>query len=171
VRRSDGTLSAPAAWLIAGLVRMGGALMAFGNRDDGSFVRLAQAREAPRAIVWGDCDRDALVRLPIVARTGEGRAVSPSTVEFRLPDGSAHAHLLLAGVAQAMIHGRDTPDLDRLLASASAASPAARAGDATPVPAKRAEVGRALASHRAAFEAGGVFPPALIQEVLERLTG
>ncbi len=82
---------------------MGGALMAFGNRTEGSLIRLTQAKEAPNAIVWGEFDRSALVRLPIVARTEDGRPVSPPTIEFRLPDGSAHPHLLLAGVAQVMV--------------------------------------------------------------------
>jgi len=80
--------------------------MAFGNRGGGSFVRLSQAKEAPNAIIWGDADRTALVRLPIVARTEDGRPVTPATVEFRLPDGSAHPHLLLAGVAQVMVAAR-----------------------------------------------------------------
>lgn len=29
--------------------------------------------------------------------------MSATTIEFRLPDGSAHPHLLLAGVAQALV--------------------------------------------------------------------
>ena len=112
-RDADGRArAAPAQWLIAGLVRMGGALMAFGNRTEGSLVRLTQAKEAPNAIVWGEFDRSALVRLPIVATTEDGRPVSPPTIEFRLPDGSAHPHLLLAGVAQAMVEARASADLD-----------------------------------------------------------
>jgi glutamine synthetase len=168
-RGADGALSPPAQWLIAGLVRMGGALMAFGNRAEGSFVRLAQAKEAPRAIVWGDYDRTALVRLPIVANTRDGRPVSPPTIEFRLPDGSAHPHLLLAGVAQALVEARASGRAAELLERA-AATGAGRGGSAlTPVPTRFVEVAEALASHRAAFEAGDVFPPALIDQLLERL--
>jgi glutamine synthetase len=170
VRRADGTLSDSAAWLIAGLARLGGALMAFGNRGEGSFVRLSQAREAPSAIVWGEYDRSALVRLPIVARTAEGRAVTPPTIEFRLPDGSAHPHLLLAGVAQAMAHARQAPDTPVLLERTAASSPGARADGAAAIPADNHEVARALREHRAVFERGGVFPRALIDGVVDRLS-
>jgi len=100
-----GQLSAPAKWLIAGFVRLGGALMAFGNRTEGSFIRLTQAKEAPSAVAWGEFDRSALIRLPVTVRAADGRIITVPTIEFRLPDGSAHAHFLLAGAAQAMLFG------------------------------------------------------------------
>jgi glutamine synthetase len=166
-RGADGRLADSAGWLIGGLVELGGALMAFGNRAEGSFVRLAQARETPTAVTWGEYDRKALVRLPLVARDADGRLVGPPTVEFRLPDGSAHPHRLLAGIAQAMVHGRATPNLDALL-EATAANHGA-AGGGRLVPASPAAVGEALAANRAAFEAGGVFPPALLDAEIARL--
>jgi glutamine synthetase len=168
-RGADGALSAPAQWLIAGLVRMGGALMAFGNRTEGSLIRLTQAKEAPNAIVWGEFDRSALVRLPIVATTADGRAVSPPTIEFRLPDGSAHPHLLLAGVAQVMVEARSSRDLAPLLERTSVTALKRGAGTATPVPTRFLEVAKALKASRAALEAGGVFPPVLIDRFIERL--
>ncbi len=169
IRESGGALAPEAKWLIGGLVRLGASLMAFGNRAPGSFVRLSQGQEAPRAIFWGDYDRRALIRLPIIPKTADGRSVSPGTVEFRLPDGAAHPYLLLAGVAQAMLHGRSTDGLDALVESASAA----RAGDGavSPLPRHPREVAEALASGRAALESGGVFPPGLLDEVLARLAG
>ncbi len=168
-RCADGTLSPPAQWLIAGLVQMGGALMAFGNRTEGSLIRLTQAKEAPNAIVWGEFDRSALVRLPIVANDAEGRPVSPPTIEFRLPDGSAHPHLLLAGVAQAMVLGRRAEDLGRLLDRTWVVNARAGKGAPVPVPTRFPEVADALAAHRAALEAGGVFPAVLLEQVIERL--
>jgi glutamine synthetase len=185
----DGRLHDEARWLIGGLVRTGAALMAFGNRVEGSFIRLAQAREAPNSITWGACDRSALIRLPVVARTESGRAVGPPTVEFRLPDGSAHAHLLLAGAAQAMTRGRATRDLDALLestaggaAGASAGTPpGARAaapvrardgggsGTGLRVPKDPREVADALERDRAVFEEGEVIPGGLIDRRLEEL--
>ncbi len=105
VKRTDTALTPAAEWLVTGLLEMGAALMAFGNRDEGSFVRLGQAREAPNSIIWGEYDRSALIRLPFVPTDAQGRAVAAPTVEFRLPDGSAHAHHLLAGVAQAALAG------------------------------------------------------------------
>ncbi len=166
-RGADGRLTDPARWLIGGLVQFGGALMAFGNRAEESFVRIGQAKEAPSSVKWGEYDRSALVRLPVVATDGDGRLVSPPTIEFRLPDGSAHPHLLLAGMAQAMVEGRATPDLDALLES-TAASKGANGGGAA-VPRSFAEVGEALARHRAVFERGGVFPPVLVDARIERL--
>jgi glutamine synthetase len=168
-RGEDGALSAPAQWLIAGLVRMGGALMAFGNRTEGSLIRLTQAKEAPNAIVWGEFDRSALVRLPIVATTEDGRLVSPPTIEFRLPDGSAHPHLLLAGVAQVMVEARSSGDLGPLLERTSVKALKRGAGTAAPVPTRFLEVAEALKASRAALEAGGVFPPVLLDRLIERL--
>jgi glutamine synthetase len=171
VRGEEGRLSEPAQWLIAGLVRFGGALMAFGNRSEGSFVRLTQAKEAPSAIVWGDFDRSALVRLPVVARTSEGRLVSPPTIEFRLPDGSAHPHLLLAGVAQAMAQGTEMADRGVLLEKTAATAPDARTSALARIPRSFAEIADALLRHRQVLERGGVFPPALIDQAVQRMRG
>jgi len=166
----DGRLSDPTRWLIGGLVQMGAALMAFGNRVEGSFVRLMQAKEAPNTIVWGEYDRNALIRLPVVPKDEEGREVTTPTVEFRLPDGSALPHLLMAGAALAMIRGRGTEDLDELLARTSSRQ-ASDAGDAVPVPRNFIQVADALSRYRDSLEIGGVFPSGVIDRVNARLTG
>ncbi|MBI5837855.1 MAG: glutamine synthetase [Candidatus Eisenbacteria bacterium] len=168
-RGPDGQLWPQAKWLIGGLVRMGGALMAFGNRGEESFVRLTQAKEAPGSVSWGEFDRRALVRLPVVAATPEGRPVSPPTVEFRLPDGSAQPHLLLAGLAQAMLAARSEADLEGLLRATASASRGAAASQGVRVPRNLREVAVELERHRAAFEADGVFPAAMLDGVLARL--
>jgi glutamine synthetase len=167
-RDGDGQLTEPARRLIGGLVRHGGALMAFGNRVPGSFVRLGQAREAPEGVTWGEFDRRALVRLPVLARDPDGRPVGPPTIEFRLPDGSAHPHLLLAGVAQAAAAAAPAPERDVLL-EATAAANGTPAGTLPRVPRDPREIAARLRDQRAAFEAGGVFPPALIDALLVRL--
>lgn len=172
-RGADGEqLSTAGKWLIAGLVLYGSTLMAFGNRDAGSFVRLSQAKEAPTAVTWGAFDRHALVRLPITARTAAGRLVGPPTIEFRLPDGSAHPHLLLAGVAQAMLAGRATGEIESLLARTASSSSKSRAGggaDAVRLPASFKEIGDLLAAHRSIFEEGAVFPAGLIDQFAHTL--
>jgi glutamine synthetase len=104
-----GTLTPQARWLIGGLVAYGAAMMAFGNRSRDSFVRLGQGKEAPVELTWGRYNRSALVRIPIVPSDDGGRATSPETIEFRLPDGSAHPHLLLGAVAQAFVAGQAMP--------------------------------------------------------------
>jgi len=169
IRGSDGGLSEPARWLIGGLVQLGEALMAFGNRVQGSFARLAQAKEAPSTIVWGEFDRNALIRLPIVTRDTSGRTVTEPTVEFRLPDGSALPHLLLAGAALAMIHGRRTEDLDDHLRRTASTTAAADETRASPVPRSFSDVANALQRHRDALELGETFPTSLIESLIERL--
>jgi glutamine synthetase len=169
-RGANGALEEPAQWLIAGLVRMGGALMAFGNRDEGSLIRITQAKEAPNAIVWGEYDRSALVRLPIAPESVAGRPVYPPTIEFRLPDGSADPHLLLAGVAQSMVEARAHGRMGEVLERTSVTALAQGAATPTPVPSRFLEVAEELAAHRAAFEAGGVFPQVLLDRLIERLS-
>jgi len=165
----DGRMSEEAGWLIGGLTQLGGALMAFGNRQEGSFIRLSQGLEAPNCITWGQFNRHALIRLPVLARTEEGRTVTPPTIEFRLPDGSAHPHLLLAGVAQAMLLGRATADLKDLLDSTRSADDGENASEARPVPRTFAEVAAELEACRAHLEAGDVFPPAAIDAAVAAL--
>jgi len=162
-------LPAEAKWLIAGLVRYGGVLMAFGNREPSSFLRLSQAKEAPSAVTWGRYNRRALVRIPIVATDESGRLVSPETIEFRLADGSAHPHLLLAGIAQAMVAGKSMTDVDGWL-ERTAAERGVQAGDtAIRIPKGVDEVAGALRRERAVFEASGVFPARVLDRTIEIL--
>jgi len=167
VRTDKGEFRPESAALIAGLLRHGAALMAFGNRKPSSFVRLYQGKESPTSITWGSFNRKALVRLPITTRDDKGRSVSPETIEFRLPDGSAYPHLLLAGVAQVMGEALNWPDRDNLVADLSADK--AVAGKAATLPISPAEVALALDHARGILEAGGVFPEAMVEADLRRL--
>lgn len=171
VRGAGGELTDPARWLIGGLVRMGGALMAFGNRVEGSFGRLLQAKEAPNAVVWGDHDRSALVRLPVVPTGADGRLLGTPTIEFRLPDGSALPHLLMAGAALAMIHGREIEDLDALLQRTVSDAGGGPADGAAHVPRSFEEVADALERYREMLERGGVFPTGYVDAAAEMLRG
>ncbi len=163
----DGKLDGVSRWLIAGLAVHAGALMAFGNRATNSFVRLLQAKEAPSTVTWGHYNRRALIRLPIAATDENGTSVSPETVEFRLPDGSAHPHLLLAGIAQTMVVGRSSENIDTLLEQTRALAP--KGSSPLPVPRSFLEVADRLAEHRATFEAGGIFPAQVIDRTIETL--
>ncbi len=165
----EGEMGEEGRWLIGGLVQLGGALMAFGNRDKGSFTRLLQGKEAPNTVTWGAFNRKALIRLPIQARTGEGRIVTPPTIEFRLPDGSAHPYLVLAGTAQALMLGRQTDDLPTLLDQTSAGYTLADMSGATPVPHNFDEVAVALKQYQPVLEEGGVFPADYIDAVVDHL--
>ncbi len=163
----NGELTNESKWLIGGLARLAGASMAFGNRSVNSFIRLSQAKEAPNNVTWGQFNRKALIRLPIVATDDRGRAVSPETIEFRLPDGSAHAHLVLALIAQAMVAGRHAADVDEVVEKTKARN--GEPANGFTVPKSFRDVALALRAERAALEAGDVFPPALIDRVAETL--
>lgn len=169
VLTGEGELAAESRWLVGGLARFGGALMAFGNCRAGSFVRLSQAKEAPNSVTWGRYNRKSLIRIPVVPLDAQGRAVAPSTVEFRLPDGSAHPHVLLAGVAQAMVAGRELEGLDELLQSTRAEVGAAELAETTLVPRSFAEVADQLQEARAHLEVGGVFPAHVVDRLLSGL--
>ena len=145
--------------------------MAFGNRVPSSLARLSQAKEAPSAIRWGRYDRSALVRIPVVPTVAGGRPVAEPTVEFRLPDGSAMAHLLLAGIVQAMVAAVGERDLPGLIAATSIRPPKGAAVQVDPLPRDFAEIASALGRHRGPLEAGGVFPRDLLDAALARLGG
>jgi len=164
----DGSLNPEAAWLIGGLVSHGAAMMAFGNRSRDSFVRLSQGKEAPSAVTWGRYNRKALVRIPIIPTDQDGRATSPGTIEFRLPDGSAHPHLLLAGIAQAFVDGRRMPGIDELLARTAVTAQGHVAGEHR-VPLTFPEIADALAGCRLVLEAGGVFTANMMDRIIALL--
>ena len=163
--QDDHELSDAARWLIGGLVRYGSMLMAFGNRADSSLLRLTQAKEAPNAVTWGRYNRKALVRVPIVARDEHGSQVAPQTIEFRLPDGSTHPHLLLAGIAQAMAAAHNMVDLDLWIDQA--ADKGDRHANAPRIPTSPEKIRAALRNERATLEAGNVFPPELIRQMTQ----
>ena len=116
--------------------------------------------------VAGEFDRRGLVRLPLVARDADGNPMSTPTIEFRLPDGSAHPHLLLAGVAQAAVHGASIENVDGLLAETQASRARVQPGLAASVPKSRSDVADAVAAVRGALEDGDVFPAVLMERVL-----
>ena len=96
----------------------------------------------------------------------EGKAVSPPTIEFRLPDGSAHPHLLLAGIAQGMLHGRKLEDVDGVLKQTEYGSDSAKLAS---VPKNMKQVASALEKNRMILEDGAVFPPYVITKMIEML--
>jgi len=163
----DGALSEPARWLIGGLVRRGSATMAFGNRGAGSLLRLSQAKEAPSAITWAALDRSALVRLPAQARAGEGEGRAAGTIEFRLPDGSARPHLLLAVVVASMIEAAGAKDLEELLAATGGGAGVDRR--ARPVPRSAGEIADALEDARPVFAAEDGIPSGIVDRALRSL--
>ncbi len=68
-------------------------------------------------------------------------------------------------MAQALLLGRSTPDLDALIASTEAG----RKVQGAPVPKTFRAVSSAVAANRGALEAGGVFPASFLDQTVARL--
>ncbi len=108
-------LSEDALTLIGGLCRYAPSLTAFGNMVAASYLRLVPHQEAPTKVCWSDSNRSAMIRVPLAWTKFNNLAmkINPQqkekiiyeeprqTIELRTPDGSANAHLLLAGICMA----------------------------------------------------------------------
>ncbi|MCX7835834.1 MAG: glutamine synthetase beta-grasp domain-containing protein [bacterium] len=164
VFRQNKNLTEESKWIIGGLVQMGSVLMAFGNRDRTSFIRLQQAKEAPNTVTWGQYNRKALVRIPIVAYDSEGKAVTQETIEYRLSDGSSHQQLLLAAIAQSICWNSKNSDLDHWITTTSA-EVKTNESHSIPIPQSFHSVSQLLLEHRSILEAGEVFPSHLIDAI------
>jgi glutamine synthetase len=170
--------------LIAGYLSAARALTAFGNTVPTSYLRFSDGDESPGNICWGEKDRTGLVRVPLawggdvlpgmVAHANPGSAepiaepaTHPQTVEFRLGDGSADVHLLLAGMAVAAKHALGDPESLELAERLSTANH----DDFDQLPTSCAQSADALEAERKMFQADGVFPGALIDALLVGLRG
>jgi glutamine synthetase len=186
-----GALSVEARRLIAGYLSLAPSLTAFGNTVPTSYLRLVPSQEAPTNICWGERNRSALVRVPL-GRLNVGdmlRDANPKeaasapagagsqTVEFRCPDGSAHFHLLLAGLAVAARHGLEMPGgaelAEKLHVKGNVFSQENRAVQAKlpKLPSSCHESADCLLRDREVYEADGVFSPVVIEGQAARLKG
>ncbi len=100
-------------------------------------------------------------------RTADGGTVTAETVEFRLPDGSAVPHFLLAGIVQAARAANSFTDRSKLLDSLRADAKDTVASKS--IPRGFAEIAELLEQERAVFEANDVFSPVLIDAEIARL--
>ena len=175
---SDGKdLTDDARRVIAGYLQHASSLTAWGNTVPTSYLRLVPHQEAPTSICWGDRNRSVLVRVPLGWRgigdrmlrdanplepAREVDASAAQTVGLRSADGSAHVHYMLAGLAVAAregLLGKDSLDVaERLFV----AEDAGKRDDLDQLPTSCATSAEALLADRAAYEAGGVFPPSLV---------
>jgi len=171
--------------VIAGYLMSSESLTAFGNTVPTSFLRLVPHQEAPTSICWGDRNRSVLVRVPL-GWIGVGdrmiRDANPNepagdmascenfqTVELRSPDGSANAHLLLAGMAVAARYGLEHPDALRTADELYVRADASRIDTLRQLPASCWESAECLKRDRARYEEGGVFPAGLIDSLAKDL--
>ncbi len=178
-------LTETARKVIAGYLMSSESLTAFGNTVPTSFLRLVPHQEAPTSICWGDRNRSVLVRVPL-GWIGVGdrmiRDANPNepagdmascenfqTVELRSPDGSANAHLLLAGMAVAARYGLEHPDALRTADELYVRADASRIDTLRQLPASCWESAECLKRDRARYEEGGVFPAGLIDSLAKDL--
>ncbi len=103
-----------------GMLHLAPGLTAFGNTVPTSYLRLMPHHEAPTNICWGKSNRSALVRVPLgwvgadlmasIANpqdetAAQWKSIPRQTLEYRVSDGSANMHQLLAGLAAAVVCG------------------------------------------------------------------
>jgi len=178
-------LTETARKMIAGLLKSAESLTAFSNTVPTSFLRLVPHQEAPTSICWGDRNRSVLVRVPL-AWIGVGdrmvREANPleqpedigpvdsnQTVELRSPDGSANAHLLLAGLAVAARYGLEHPDALEIADRHFVRQGASGATSLGQLPSSCHQSAECLRRDRARYEEGEVFPPGLIDSIAQGL--
>ncbi|MBL7971202.1 MAG: glutamine synthetase [Prolixibacteraceae bacterium] len=183
----NGKLSATARSMIAGILDLADALTAFGNTIPTSYLRLVPNQEAPTKICWGERNRSALVRVPLGWNGKQNMAAkanpeikiamkstdSRQTFEFRVPDGSAQIHLIMAGLIVASLHGIQMPGAtemaDRLYVEGNIFRniPSQQLQQ---LPASCVESAERLQAKREIFEKNGIFPERLIDFTIESLT-
>lgn len=187
----DGKLSEEARRAIAGLMLLAPAITAFGNKNPTSYFRLVPHQEAPTNVCWGDCNRSALVRVPLGWSSGtdmchaanpqqpsaEHDSTAKQTFEMRCPDCSADIYQLMAGLCVAAREGLEMPQADALRIAAEKyvdmdihkSENAGRLATLDSLPVCCCESAECLLNSRAVFEAGGVFEPRMIDGIVKSL--
>lgn len=184
-------LSDDARRLIAGMMVLAPSITAFGNANPTSYFRLVPHQEAPTNVCWGDRNRSVLVRVPLGWNTREDMSaianpqqepttVDPTTkqtVEIRSADCSADVYQLIAALAVAARHGFEMPDALKTAADTYVdvnihdAANADRLATLATLPVNCADSASRLEQQRDIYENKGVFSPAMIDSVIERLRG
>jgi len=182
-----GKLSEQALKLVGGLTTYAPTLTAFGNTVATSYRRLVPNQEAPTRICWSDSNRSVLIRVPLGWSVGAdlARIVNPGetaayedargrqTVEIRSPDGSAHAHLLLAGLVTAAEYGLTQPGMTDLAKRTHVQGNIFKDPELLSrleaLPASCVHAARLLRERRELYDEFGVFPPHAIDHVCSLL--
>lgn len=189
VMTREGELTDIARKTIAGYLSLAGSLTAFGNTVPTSYLRLVPHQEAPTNICWGNRNRSALVRIPLGWSTGTSMAAdanpkdkrpysnlgSSQTVEIRSPDGSANAHLFLAGLTVAAKYGQEMKDslevANKLYVDVNIfSSEHEEVRSKLPqLPSSCWESAECLLKDRGIYEQNNVFVPVVIDRIVEEL--
>ncbi|HHS13861.1 MAG TPA: glutamine synthetase [bacterium] len=185
--RKDGSLSVEAKKLIGGLCRHADSLTAFGNTVSSAYLRLVPNQEAPTRVCWSDLNRSTMIRVPLGWGTIDNLAMrvntqetnrlenlgSRQTVEIRTPDGSAMVHLLLAGITMAGEWGLTNEEAleiaDKLYVTGNIFEKTSLLKSLRQLPGSCVESARILAENRKLYERDHVFPPGVIDYVIDLL--
>ena len=184
----DNQLSDEARRAIAGLMLMAPSITAFGNKNPTSYFRLVPHQEAPTNVCWGDCNRSALVRVPLGWSTGKDMCSKANpkekacrmdttlkqTFEMRSPDCSADIYQLMAGLCVAARKGLELPAEEALRIAREKyvdmdihrSENAGRLATLASLPTCCAESADALEKARELYEADDVFRPRMIDGIL-----
>lgn len=183
----EGNLTEPARKMIGGLCTYADSLTAFGNTVSAAYLRLVPNQEAPTRICWSDRNRSAMIRVPLGwskinnlaqllnPHQEDGFDVSGKrqTVELRTPDGSAIAHLLLAGITMAaewgLTHDEARDIADKLYVTGNIFKNEELLKQLTPLPSSCVSSARLLLSKREMYERDGIFPPSIIDYMAKLL--
>ncbi len=187
----DGRLSEEARRAIAGLMKMAPSITAFGNKNPTSYFRLVPHQEAPTNVCWGDCNRSALVRVPLGWSAGtdmcskanpqeaavQHDTTAKQTFEMRSPDCSADIYQLMAGLCVAARIGLEMPK-DQALKLADEtyvdmdihkSENAAKLATLKQLPTCCTESADCLETVREEYEKADVFRPRMIDGILKAL--
>jgi glutamine synthetase len=87
-------------WVIGGLIRHAGAVLAFTNPTTSSYKRLVPGYEAPVNLIYSMRNRTAFVRIPMYHRDPQTKRI-----EFRCPDSSCNPYLAFSAIMMAALDG------------------------------------------------------------------
>lgn len=173
IENSDGNISTAGKKMIGGILKFAPSLTAFGNTVPVSYLRFFSRQESPISICWGVRNRLALIRIPLwwnFRKIKEEADVAKKTFEFRAPDASANAHLLLAGISIAIKYGFKHPKKALQIAEElHAETGKIKKGGFSLLPQSCVESAANLENDRKFYEADGIFPAEVIDGTIRRL--
>jgi glutamine synthetase len=177
-------LSEEALALIGGYCRYAPTLSAFGNMTPASFLRLVPHQEAPTMVCWSYSNRSALIRVPLGWRGVDNLAmavnpqqkdkytdaVSRQTAEIRSADGSANAHLLLAGITTAALWAFNNKEealklAEEFYVQGNIHDDEELCSRLVDIALSCEETGENLLRDRKFYEEDGIFPPLVVEKI------
>jgi glutamine synthetase len=170
---SDGNISTEGKKMIGGILKFAPSLTAFGNTVPVSYLRFFSRKESPMNICWGARNRLALIRIPLwwnFRKIKEEVDATKRTFEFRAPDASANAHLLLAGISIAIEYGFKHPKKALQIAEELHVETGKVEKEGfSRLPQSCVESAANLENDRKFYEADGVFPAEVIDGTIRKL--